>query len=124
MKKANNHDNKKAKKETTPVSSLQPQKKAVLVIGDSMVKNIDEKTLERAAKKATVCHSHSGARVGQIKEKIEENWNECNQFEEIILHVRTNVLVHEHPENVAKEMEALINVVKGKTGKIAVSSVI
>ena len=48
-------------------------KKAVLIIRDSMVKNIDEKKLERAAKKATVCHSYSGARLGQIKEKIEEN---------------------------------------------------
>ena len=117
MKKANSHDNnKKAKKAKTSNSSLQPQEKAVLVIGDSMVKNIDGKELKRAAKKATVCHSYSGARVGQIKEKIE--------FEEIILHVGTNDLIHEQPENVANEMEALINVVKGKTEKIAVSSVI
>ena len=124
MKKANSHDNKRARKLKTSDSSLQPQEKAVLVIGDSMVKNMDEKKLKRAAKKATVCHSYSGARIGQIKEKIEDYWNEDNQFQEIILHVGTNDLVHEQPENVAKEMEALINVVKGKTEKIAVSSVI
>ena len=94
MKKANSHNNKKAKKAKTSDSSLQPQEKAVLVIGDSMVKNIDEKKLKRAAKKATVCHSYSGARVCQI----EEYWNEGDQFEEIILHVGTNDLVHEQPK--------------------------
>ena len=42
-----------------------------LVIGDSMVKNIDSKKLTRAAKRKAVCHSYSGAAVKQINEKLE-----------------------------------------------------
>ena len=109
--------------ESTKNSPSCPEKSA-LVIGDSMVKNIDQRKLERAAKKKTVCHSYSEAKVGHIREKIQQYWNEDQQYEEIILHVGTNDLVHEKPEKVADEMEALINTVKAHTRNIAVSSVV
>ena len=78
--------------------------------------------------KKTVCHSYSGAKVSQIKEKIQQYWNQDHQYEEIILHVGTNDLVHdlvhEKPEKVAEEMEVLINTVKAHTKKVTVSSVV
>ena len=50
-----------------PQHPNQPRKtEETLVIGDSMVKNIDEKKIERAARGKTVCHSYSGATVSQL----------------------------------------------------------
>jgi hypothetical protein len=89
-----------------------------------MVKNIDYKKLERAARKKTVCHSYSRAKVVQIEEKIDEYWSGNRQYEQIIIHVGTNDLVHKRPEKVAEEMETLIDRVKAHTKKIAVSSVV
>lgn len=109
---------------TQKPTSSSPQEKTVLIIGDSMVKNMNEKKLGKAARKNTVCHSYSGAKVGQIRQKMQQYWSEDTQHEEIILHVGTNDLVREQPEKVAKELEELINLVKGKTRKIAISSVI
>ena len=62
-------------------------------------------------------------KVGHIRDKIQQYWNEDHQYDEIILHVGTNDLVHEKPEKVA-EMEALINTVKAHTENIVVSSVV
>ena len=121
LKKNNKRRPTEAKTKTINTTT---QEKAVLLIGDSMVKNIDRKKLERAARKNTVCHSYSGAKVGQMKEKIKQYWSEDCQYEEIILHVGTNNLANEQPERVAEQMEELINKVKVHTKKIAVSSVI
>ena len=54
----------------------------------------------------------------------EQYWNEDHQYEEIILHIGTNDLVHEKTDKVADEMEALINTVKTDTKNIAVASVV
>ena len=121
MKKNNHKKSNEAKKKTAQNTI---QERNVLLIGDSMVKNIDYKKLERAARKKTVCHSYSGAKVGQIKEKIDEYWSENHQYEQIIIHVGTNDLVHKQPEKVAEEMETLIDRVKAHTKKVAVSSVV
>ena len=96
LKKNNKRRPTEAKTKTINTTT---QEKAVLLIGDSMVKNIDRKKLERAARKNTVCHSYSGAKVGQIKEKIKQYWSEDCQYEEIILHVGTNNLANEQPES-------------------------
>ena len=95
-----------------------------LVIGDSMVKNIDSKKLERAAKQKTVCHSYSGATVEQIHQKIEEYWNEDHNYQRVVIHVGTNDLAREKPEEVAKKMETLITKVKTHANEVAASSVI
>ena len=59
--------------------------------------------IERAAKKNTVCHLYR-RKVISIKEKIEEYWNEDNQFKVIIQHIGSiNDLVHKKPEKVAKK---------------------
>ena len=52
-----------------------------------MVKKYRLQKLERAARRKTVCHSYSGAKVGQIKEKIDECWNENHQYEQIITYM-------------------------------------
>lgn len=93
-----------------------------IVIGDSMVKHIDSKKIERAAGKS-VCHSYSGAKVNQINEKFKEHRNE-EQYDCIILHVGTNDLVDQEAEQVAADMEKLIEEVKMHTTKVAISSVI
>ena len=48
-----------------PTNKQSPsEQKKLLIIGDSMVKNIDSLKISRAAKtKSTQCHSYSGARI-------------------------------------------------------------
>ena len=94
-----------------------------IVIGDSMIKHIDSKKIERAAGSKSVSHSYSGARVNQINEKFKEHRNQ-EQYDCIILHVGTNDLVHQEAEQVAADMEKLLEEVKTHTTKVAVSSVI
>jgi lysophospholipase L1-like esterase len=102
----------------------QSQEKAVLVIGDSMVKHIDGNKIGRAARGKTISHSYSGATVNQLANKFDENHAEKEQYNTIILHVGTNDLVREEPKKVAADMENLINKAKAHTNKLAVSGVI
>ena len=99
------------------------QDKRTLVIGDSMVKNIDQQKIQRAAGDQSVVHSYSGAKVDQIMTKI-KNGIMKDQFETVILHVGTNDLVHKDPELVATKMDRLITETKSKARKVAVSSVV
>ena len=68
-KKTQRHSTDKDNSTTSTPRTQERQEKSVLVIGDSMVKNIDDRKLERAARAKTVCHSYSGATVKQIEEK-------------------------------------------------------
>ena len=94
-----------------------------LVIGDSMVKDIDSKKLTRAAKIKAVCHFYSGATVKQINEKLEEHLKE-DHYDKIIIHVGTNDLAGAPPTTVIKSMETLITKVKGQANEVAMSSVV
>ena len=105
-------------------STKQSQEKAVLVIGDSMVKHIDGNKIGRAARGKAISHSYSGATVNQLAKKFDENHAEKEQYNTIILHVGTNDLVREEPKKVAADMENLINKAKAHTNKLAVSGVI
>jgi hypothetical protein len=60
-----NHDVRKVNKEKkwTPQPLTQQGIEKTLVIGDSMVKNINEKKIERAARGKSICHSYSGATI-------------------------------------------------------------
>lgn len=100
------------------------QEKAVLVIGDSMVKHIDGNKIGRAARSKAVSHSYSGATVNQLARKFDECQSEELQYNTIILHVGTNDLVREEPEKVAADMDNLVNKVKAHTNKVAVSGAI
>jgi hypothetical protein len=71
-KKTQRHSTDKDNSTTSTPRTQERQEKSVLVIGDSMVKNIDDRKLERAARAKTVCHSYSGATVKQIEEKVLE----------------------------------------------------
>jgi hypothetical protein len=68
-KKTQRHSTDKDNSTTSTPRTQELQEKSVLVIGDSMVKNIDDRKLERAARAKTVCYSYSGATVKQIEEK-------------------------------------------------------
>ena len=105
-------------------STKQSQEKAVLVIGDSMVKHIDGNKIGRAARGKAISHSYSVATVNQLAKKFDENHVEEEQFNTIILHVGTNELVREEPKKVAADMESLIKKAKAHTNKLAVSGVI
>ena len=109
--------------ETNKRHNQEKQEKAVLVIGDSMVKHIDENKIARAARNKAISHSYSGATVNQISEKFDYQ-TEKSHYDTIILHVGTNDLVHEEPEKVAVDMDNLINKAKGHTNKVAVSGAI
>ena len=99
--------------------------KKVLVIGDSiMVKHIERQKIERAAGCRSAAHSYSGARVEHISQKIKEHWSEDEEYDAIILHVGTNNLVSEEPEELATKMNTLIKDVKDRAKSIAISSVI
>ena len=56
-------------------TNSKPNDKSVLVIGDSMVKIIDQNKIGRAARSNATCHSYSGATVEQINQKLERDGN-------------------------------------------------
>ena len=112
--------NKEKKRNPQPLTQEGIEK--TLVIGDSMVKNIDEKKIERAARGKSICHSYSGATVPQLRQKFQENCDE-EKYKAIILHIGTNDLVREDADNVAKKMDVLIEEVKSQAERVAVSSV-
>ena len=119
---------KQSKTTTEPASKKhegkpEKQDKRTLVIGDSMVKNIDQQKIQRAAGDQSVVHSYSGAKVDQIITKI-KNGIMKDQFGTVILHVGTNDLVHKDPELVATKMDRLITEAKSKVRKVALSSVV
>ena len=89
-----------------------------------MVKHIDRVKIERAAGCQSVIHSYSGARVEQVSSKIKEYWSEGEQYDTVLLHVGTNNLASEEPEEVASKMDGLIKDLKDHAKKIAISSVI
>ena len=97
--------------------------KTVLVIGDSMVKNIDACKIGRASRSKAISHSYSGATVNQLTEKFGNHQSE-QEFSTVIIHVGTNDLVRDEPKKVAANLENLINKVKVHTEKIAVSGTI
>ena len=103
---------------------IQDDVKKTLVIGDSMVKHIDGNKITRAGKRKAICHSYSGATVGQIQSKVYNHWAEESQgYDTVILHVGTNDLVHRDCQEVAVEMEKLITDVKVHADKVAASAV-
>jgi 2,3-bisphosphoglycerate-independent phosphoglycerate mutase len=87
-----------------------------------MVKHIDRVKIERAAGCQSVVHSYSGARVEQISSKVKEYWSEVEQYDTVLLHVGTNNLASEEPEEVASKMNGLIKDLKDHAKKIAISS--
>ena len=110
-------------KKRNPQPLTQQGIEKTLVIGDSMMKNIDEKKIERAARGKSICHSYSGATIPQMGQKFQENCDE-KKYKAIILHIGTNDLVREDADNVSKKMDVLIEEVKSRAERVAVSSVI
>ena len=100
----------------------EPEKKT-LVIGDPMIKHFEATKVQRAARSKTVCHLYSGATVGHLQKKFEENCQK-DEYKTIIIHVGTNDLVREDENHVAKKMESLIEKVRQRAERVAVSSAI
>ena len=94
-----------------------------LIIGDSMVKNIDRKKIERAAGNTSICHSYSGAKIRDITEKLKEQAKN-EQFNSIVIHVGTNNLVNNGAEETASSLESLIEEAKVHSLQLALSSVL
>ena len=59
----------KTQRQDTSTSTTSPTQTRVLVIGDSMVKNIDNSKPERAASGKTICHSYMERPWGKSKKK-------------------------------------------------------
>ena len=109
--------------DTNERHNQEKQEKAVLVIGDSMVKHLDGNKIARAARNKATSHSYSGVTVNQISTKFDDQTDKL-QCDTIILHFGTNDLVHEDPEKVAADIDNLINKAKGHANKVAVSGAI
>ena len=52
----------------------------VLIIGDSMIKNIDNAKVERAFRDKASSHSYSGATITNVHNKIKDNWSNKGQY--------------------------------------------
>ena len=110
---------------TRKESPSERERERVLIIGDSMVENISNSKISRAAKTESTCHSYSGARIQHLKEKIKDHRSDDHtNYEVVIIHAGTNNLVNESPQDVAGHMESLIQAVKIHSSNVAVSSVV
>lgn len=97
----------------------------VVLLGDSMIKNIDEAKLFNAAKGQVKCYVYRGATINQVSEKFEKEYGKREEkIHSILLHVATNNLPVQSPEQAIQEMEKFIVQVKGKAGNMAVSSIV
>ena len=124
-KKLNTENPSASEDNNTPTATSKKSKENIdLVIGDSMVKNIDNNKLSKAAKKRTVCHSYSGATVEQIATKFDQHSKEDQSFDKVIIDVGTNDLVRTQPEKVVQNMESLIVKVKSQAKQVAASAVV
>ena len=52
----------------------------VLIIGDSMIKNIDNAKIERAFRGKASSHSYSGATITNLHNNIKDNWSNKGQY--------------------------------------------
>ena len=95
-----------------------------VVIGDSMIKNIDPAKLSTACQGKVECESISGATVQDVQNKINCIIQNHGCTESIIFHVGTNDLTKNSTETVIHKMESLIDQIKPYTNSIAISSVI
>ena len=124
-KKLNAENPSASEEHNTPTATSKKSKENIdLAIGDSMVKNIDNSKLSKAAKKRTVCHSYSGATVEQIATKFDQHSKEDQSFDKVVIHVGTNDLVRTQPDKVAQNMESLIVKVKSQAKQVAASAVV
>ena len=95
----------------------------VLIIGDSMVKHIQEKKISRTARGKSIYHSYSGAKKKDIHQKFQQS-SYNDEYVTIILHVSTNDLANDGADEVAERMENLIVDVKKRAKRVGISSVI
>lgn len=127
LKKKRDRKGMKAQETDSKTNEKSKNGSKVLVLGDSMVKNIDNSKISRAAREQSCCHSYRGATVDQLQEKFKEDCcgaDDEGSYETIILHVGTNNLTNEDPEDVATKMESLIQDAKNQAKNVAVSSVV
>lgn len=97
----------------------------VLVVGDSMIKNIDASKLTNATGSEAVCKTYRGAKIEEVRQEFKNDCNRRNKkAHSIILHVGTNNLVDEKASEAAEKMEKLILEAKTQGMNVAVSSVV
>ena len=113
-----------------PISSKKPTSKVkfrainkTLIIGDSIVKHINQPKIQRAARAQSTVLTNSGAKVEDVHTKMNETLQNEN-YDSIIIHVGTNNLVNEDAESAASKMKELIIDAKKQVKRVAVSSVI
>ena len=109
-------------KECTEKVEQRENKERVLMIGDSMVKHIDEEKIGRAYRGEATCLSISGAKIENLKSKLNNMLKPYHST--IVIHVGTNDLVDETAEEVCNNLEKLVRDIKPHTENIAISSVI
>ena len=90
-----------------------------------MLKHIDQTKLSRAARSKTICKSYRGAKIKQVEENFEKEFeNKIDKINGIVMHAGTNNLVDQTPGAAAQEMADIIIKTKTKSENVAISSVI
>jgi lysophospholipase L1-like esterase len=80
-------------------------KKTVVILGDSIVKNVQGWKLPNNASSKSLVKAFPGARVNDILHYVKLTLN--HQPDEIIIHVGTNDVKHSSPRTIAEHIEDL-----------------
>lgn len=104
--------------------SQNKKKGTAVVIGDSMIKNIDARKISRAFQGKSYCKSHSGAKVQDLQTEWSEIVPAYGSLDAVIIHVGTNDLVYSKAEAVSHKLECLVQEMKPYAEKIGISGVI
>ena len=104
-------------------SNITPSKKSVVILRDSMTSNIQGKKLSRGAH--VVSKSFSGSTVEDMLDFSKPRFTR-RKPDEIILHVGTNNLRNDEPQQIAEKLVDVGNAIERETPstKVTVSSLI
>ncbi|CAB4000491.1 Hypothetical predicted protein [Paramuricea clavata] len=96
------------------------QGKSTLVIGDSMIKEIEVNKLSRSKKITKICMP--GAKSDQIKERLQTTLKSTH-YDEVIIHAGVNDLSNSQPDQIIVQLTDMAASVNSST-KVSISSII
>ena len=96
------------------------QGKSTLVIGDSMIKEIEVNKLSRSKKITKICMP--GAKSDQIKERLQTTLKSTH-YDELIIHAGVNDLSNSQPDQIIVQLTDMAASVNSST-KVSISSII
>ena len=105
---------KKGKSQKEVLEKNKEEKFHLLILGDSITKNINPCTIAKCNESEALNYSVGGSRVKGIYDQIRKFQNEHERatVDKIILHIGTNHLPYEQPMNVAQKICRLLTYLK------------